>query len=165
MNLLKKYGGHKMSKKSIVEIRFKGSNKGYTYITDLDLKPEDKVIVDSPSEGMVVVDVIKVRGLTKNQLNVACKWVVQKVDLVAYDANMKKQEIVQEIRNQLDERKNDMQEMLIYQQLAASDPGIQSLLDELEKIDPDMVPQLTAPKASKASKAPAAIVSGDEEAK
>ncbi|MCP3685781.1 MAG: hypothetical protein GY861_24295 [bacterium] len=133
--------------KKIVAVQFNTSTKEYTYLTDLDLKKDDLVIVKSPTDEYIVVTVCKVRGLTQNQLSLACKWIVQKVDLVAYEANMKKQELVQEIRNKLQERRKETEEIMIYQQLSASDPEIKSLLGELAGIDPTLVPQLPAPKA------------------
>ena len=123
-----------MESRSYATISFRNNPKEYTYLTNLDLKEGDKVIVDSPHDGPVVVTVIKVKGLSKGQISVASKWIVQKVDMEAYYELVKRQELVQEIKNKLAQRKEEMEEMIIYKQLAKDDPEINSLLAELESL-------------------------------
>ncbi len=124
-----------MSRKYVTVMFTSNSHKEYTYLTDLDLAPDDKVIVDSPHDGFVVVTVIKVRGIPKHQLSKATKWVVQKVDTAAYEERVKKQEVIQEIKNKLAERREEMEELLIYKTLAKEDVEIKNLLDELNELE------------------------------
>lgn len=66
------------------------SEKLYTYkaLASWNIQPEDRVIVDSPKDGLVVVKVESVSA--EPDLNFAdvgnFKWVVQKVDRSQYDA-------------------------------------------------------------------------------
>jgi len=121
----------------VVSVVFQGNyyEKEYSYKTDLDLKAGDKVVVDTPNNGLQIVTVTKVRGLTASQLSKASKWVIQCIDMAAYEERMRKAEIAQEIRNKLRQRKDAVEEALIYQRLAKDDPEINKLLQELSEVD------------------------------
>lgn len=71
----------------IVTVKFDSSNKTYTYKTILDVQKGDKVIVDTPSSGMVIVDVVKAVPALETSLNFGfkIKWVVSKVDIEHYE--------------------------------------------------------------------------------
>lgn len=124
-------------------VKFVGSDyeKEYAYHTDLDLKKEDICVVDVNGD-YKTVEVTKVRGLSRAQIDRAHKWIVQKVDVQSYLDSANKREIVIEIRNKLREYKDQAQEMVIYAELAKSNPEIKGLLDELKAVAPDMVPQI-----------------------
>lgn len=67
-----------------------GKVKTYTYLVDKSLKlvAGDRVLVDSPSKGLIVVYVAKVDDVAKVDLDASFdyKFIVQKVDTSAYDA-------------------------------------------------------------------------------
>lgn len=71
----------------IVKVVFPSSSKRYTYKTTLNIEAGDKVIVDSPRDGMTVVDVVDVvPGIeTDLQYSFNLKWIVQKVDTTHYE--------------------------------------------------------------------------------
>ena len=117
--------------------RFRWNNaNGYAYNTDEYLEVGEKVVVDTP-KGLKVVTVIQTRGITPHQMAKATKWIIQRVDLSAYNERLKKKEIEQEIRNKLQARKSKMEEFMIYQTLAKTDPEIKTLLAELAEVNPD----------------------------
>lgn len=117
-------------------------SKHYSYFTDIeDLKVGDLVVVENNGE-FKVVTVVKTIGLTKTQTNNATKWIVSKIDITGYIDKLRKMELVQEIKNELHKRKEEMQEYLLFKQLAETDPKIKDLLSELEKVDPTLVPQI-----------------------
>lgn len=111
------------------------TSKTYTYLTDLELVEGDKVVVDTPGNGLSVVTVVGVRGLTAGQRTAATKWIVAKVDLDHHKERLRKQEAAQEIRNKLHEKKQQFEELQIYRELAKSDPEIKKLLVELSDVD------------------------------
>ena len=109
--------------------------KHYAFRTDIeDLKHGDFVAVDT-QVGLGVAMVVKARGLTAPEAHKATRWIVQKLDMKAHVERLKREEVAQEIRNKLRERKEQMEEILIYERLAKDDPGIQKLLDELKTIE------------------------------
>lgn len=71
-------------------------SKPYTYKARLDdnIQVGDRVIVDSPSKGMTVVEVIAVHKTAKIDLDApfTYKWIVQKVDRTRYDETVAKEE-------------------------------------------------------------------------
>lgn len=77
----------------IVTVKFDSSKtvkldtKTYTYKTVLDVQEGDKVVVDSPSSGMVIVDVIEAVPAIETNLDFGfqVKWIVSKVDVKNYE--------------------------------------------------------------------------------
>lgn len=69
-----------------VSVNFKGSTKAYTYKSTKAYSEGDKVIVDSPSEGLVVVTVTSCRrGLSTEVTGFeSYKWIVGAVDMAEY---------------------------------------------------------------------------------
>jgi hypothetical protein len=122
-------------KRNIVAVKFKNYDKTYSYFTDLELKVDDHVVVDSPSTGFEVVKVTEVQGMSTSLLSKASKWIVQKLDIAGYEKKKEVQRLVQEVKNKLKQRKDEMEEMLLYQQLADKDPEIMKLMKELGKLD------------------------------
>jgi len=124
------------------------SEKLYSYRTDLELIPGDYAVV--LVNGLpVTTQVEEVLGLSESALRAATKWIVQKVDLTAHLEREKQWALVQEIKNRLRQRKEEMSEILLFQQLAAGDPVIQELLSQLQALAPEMVPALPVPASGK----------------
>ena len=124
-------------------VKFVGSDydKEYAYFTELDLQKEDVCVVEV--NGVYkTVEVTKTRGLSRLQIDKAHKWIVQKVDVQDYLDAADRRELVTEIRNKLRSYKDQAEEMVLYQELAKSNPEIKGLLEELKTIAPDMVPQI-----------------------
>lgn len=73
-----------------VSVSFNGSFKSYTYKTRLELAVGDKVVVDTPQNGLQVVPVTAVHELPELDPGSATdyKWIVAKVDLTEYAANV-----------------------------------------------------------------------------
>ncbi len=63
----------------------------YTYVTHLDVKPGDTVVVNASSE-IKLAHVIRVDEQAEIEPNstTAYKWVIDKVDMVAYDENQQR---------------------------------------------------------------------------
>lgn len=69
-----------------VEVVFSPSNGRYTYMTLLDLEVGDKVVVDTPRSGLVVVTVAKTNADWDIDARYDYKFIVDKVDTAQYDA-------------------------------------------------------------------------------
>ena len=116
------------------------ASKNYTYLTNMaDLKVNDFVVADC-NNGLQVCRVTKIIGLTPNQIARASAWIVSKVDLEQHDKNMKAQEKIQEIQNQVAERKSQIEGQVILAQMAETDPTMKALLQELGSLDKNLVP-------------------------
>jgi len=111
-----------------------GDLREYTYLTDLEFEKDDFAVVENSGK-YAVVQVTAVRGLTKMQRDKACKWIVAKVDVEAHELRLKKAAAAQEIRNKLQELREQQEELMIYQALAQGNPDIQKLLVELAQND------------------------------
>ena len=110
--------------------------KTYTYMTDIrDIQVGDKLVVEV-SQDLKVVTVVQTEGLTPAMRNKAHAWVVAKVDVQGHIDRVQRMQKAQEIRNILRERKEQVEESLIYQHLAQTDPEIGKLMQELHDLDP-----------------------------
>lgn len=70
-----------------VVARFNGASNTYTYKTTLDLQVDDFVVVETPSNGFQVVQVVEVASADEFELTYSgkLKWVVSKVDTDYYE--------------------------------------------------------------------------------
>lgn len=72
----------------IVKVCFPSSTKQYAYKSILPVEPGDQVVIESPRDGLMVleaVDVIPGAECNDTLLNKATKWVVQKVNTSHYE--------------------------------------------------------------------------------
>lgn len=121
----------------IVAVRFKGSSNiycgsAYHYLTDLPLKVGDEVIVDSPSQGLVVVSVSAL--FVDHSSTKATKWVVQKVDRSEYDRREEERRRKIVIETKLKAIEKEVEASYKYKYLAAVSPEAAELIKELESI-------------------------------
>ena len=118
------------------------TGKDYCYFTDLDLAVGDKCVVCvHHSSELKVVTVVQTEGIADYNAKKATQWIVSLIDMNDYKERMKKEMKIQELRNQLRSRKEEMEEMLMLKTLAAEDEGIKKLLMELGDLDPTLVPK------------------------
>lgn len=75
-----------------IKVEFKQGSQQYTYKAKLSegIKVEDRVIVDSPQDGLTVVKVVEVHLTPEIDLHAKFdyKWIVHKVDLTDYLATL-----------------------------------------------------------------------------
>lgn len=117
--------------KKLVAVLFENNLKEYHFLTVEALELGNKVVVDTQS-GLKIATVVRTRGISVTS---ASRWVVQKINTNAHEERLRKQEIVVEIKNKLRKRKDEMEDILIYQKLAKDDPEIKKLLEELGTTD------------------------------
>lgn len=87
----------------IVTVKFPSSPKQYHYKTVLDVSAGDFIVVDTPSEGFKVVQVIESTPAIEMdlQFNFDLKWVVSKVDVEHYEKCKKMEREATKVVNQL----------------------------------------------------------------
>lgn len=108
--------------------------KAYAYFTDFEVIVGDFVVVETGGV-YKVAQVVKTIGLTKNQIEAATTWLVQKVDISSYEAKQKKIALMQEIRNELHARKSLIEERLLFEQMAKTDDTVKQLLAKYDELD------------------------------
>lgn len=135
--------------KRVILVTFNLSTKEYAYFTDDDsIETGDLVVADARGE-FKLVEVTQTVGLTQLDIQKATKWIVTKVDTKAHEERVRKENLVQEIRNKLVERQKEVSEYVIFQQMAKTDPGMRNLLDQLRQVDPTLVPELPSDDVAK----------------
>ena len=113
-----------------VYVVFNDSGKEYAYKANFPVEVEDFVVV-APRGDYTVVQVVRVSDKVNPK---AAAWLVDKVHTENYEKLLKDEERKKEIREQLDEAKKKMDELLVYQMLADSNPAMKELLDELKNL-------------------------------
>jgi hypothetical protein len=121
-----------------VKVKFKSgksyySQKEYTYKALPTLPPivvGSKVVVDSPYEGMQVVDVV---GVSSEEAGT--KYIVDVVDTTHYETFKAKEKRMAEVKKELAAVRKKVEEIAIYKLLAKDSPEIQALLREMETLE------------------------------
>jgi len=128
--------------RTIVGVKFDDrgtlSEKTYCYFTDIEnLLVGDWVVVvvnHTPKTAVVTLT----SGISKSDRDKACKWIVSKIDLHEYELKLKKQELISEIENELDEQMQKVQRYEMFKMCAKSSPKMQELLKSLSDLDPSI---------------------------
>jgi microcystin degradation protein MlrC len=129
--------------KQVVNVKFITVNKNtrewardyekrfYSYLTDLNLKEGDIVVVDT-AYGLALAEVKEVNAVDFHK---ATKWIVQKVDTETAkkraEAEQKRRALVAQLKQRLKER----DEMDLFADLAEKDESAKNLLEELKALD------------------------------
>lgn len=105
-----------------------GSSKQYFFKIDLDeVMSGDLVVVDT-ANGYQVVKVLGFQDLNK----LATKWVVSKVDLESHQIRLEKEKKVELLKQKMEKRRKQIEEIQIYRMMAQEDTEMAKLLKELE---------------------------------
>ena len=91
----------------------------YTYKTTLDLAEDDFVVVDTPSNGLAIVQVRSIKDFydVNHDVRYQYKWVVQKVDTAAYEEAVKLEETLMAQVNKVKrkQKRKEIQETMLGQ--------------------------------------------------
>ena len=102
----------------------------YTFITEIDLQPDDIVVVDT-RHGMTLATVISLTDTLPPFLALEdMKYVIDKVDMTAYKARKEKSEKRRALRMQMDEMVSELQNLAVYEARAAKNPEMKKLYEE-----------------------------------
>lgn len=113
------------------------SEKSYAYFTDIeDLKTADWVIVvvNLEPKTAMVTDL----NPSPSDRAKASKWIVSRVDLLEYEIRMKKQTLISEIENELDEQLKKVQRYEMFKACAQTSSVMKDLLKKLQDLDPSI---------------------------
>ena len=114
-----------------------GIQKEYAYRTDLDLQPDDLVVVMVKEDQFKIVQVVAMLDMSLENAviaNKATKYIVDKIDLTSHIKRINAAERMTYIKGQLEEKKAKMEEIAVFQLLAESDPEAKRLLDEMKQL-------------------------------
>lgn len=126
----------------VIQVNFEGTpGKGYNYYCDFPVEVGDKVVVMARGE-LALVTVSKVLGVPKAEQERAHSLVVQKIDTSDFEERSTRLAVMIELKNQLKAAYDQHQEMEVYRMMAATNPVIRDLMEQLAKISPESVPQL-----------------------
>ncbi|TPL42668.1 MULTISPECIES: hypothetical protein [unclassified Mesorhizobium] len=106
-------------------------SKKYHYFCPYPVAVNDHVIVDSPYGGYTCVKVVDIlpNGSVK-----ATKRVIQVVDDTDYKAAAQREQRIAEIEAALDKRAKEYSKLQFFKQLAAVDPTVRQLVNELDTL-------------------------------
>lgn len=92
-----------------VEVQFASNGRSYTYKAhaEMALKEGDHVVVETPSTGLTLVQVVKVHDTVKINAgsDVTYKWILGKVDLAVYSGLIQRENEILAKIEELKERK------------------------------------------------------------
>jgi hypothetical protein len=129
----------------IVSVRFKSSRDGsgsayYDYEVPRwftpDFYPEgikvgDHVVVDSPTSGYVVVEVIEIKDRLTSEFEGRFKPIVDVVDDSRYIMHLEREERAEQIKRELRRLASERDEIEAFRTLAGDDKTMNDLLEEL----------------------------------
>lgn len=119
-----------------VKVRFYRTNSEteYTFIAEEDLNPDDIVVVDT-KHGLNLATVISMTDTIPPFLDFDdVKYVVSKVDMDAYNRRKQQADRRKTLRMQMDGKVKELQNIAIYEALAANNPEMKELLDEFKTL-------------------------------
>jgi hypothetical protein len=124
--------GSQVSVISTVGVKFLQGNtySTYSFFTDLELAPEDIVVVDtSNGPALARVDMME-KGINPK----ATKWVIDRVDMEAHEYRMAREKMEKELRKQLEKRRKELTDIEVYKQLAEKDEEMKTLLEAYQQV-------------------------------
>lgn len=108
------------------------TSKKYNYLTDIEGLQEGDMIVVHVRDSFDIAYFVEYDENVKELENT--KWIVIKVDLTAHYERVAKKERVKEIKEKLEKERQKAEELQIYEILAAANPKMKELLDELKSL-------------------------------
>lgn len=100
----------------------------------IDIKVGDKVIVESRNGlGIATVKTV-IRLAVGEKYEKATAWVVQKVDMEAHNRRKFREKEAKKLKRKLDERRQQVEESIVYNMLAQSDPEFAKMLSDYARL-------------------------------
>lgn len=116
-----------------VEVKHISSNRKGVFYTDLDLKVGDHVVYESDSENGKSMHVGTVINIDPDVLT-AKNFIVDAIDLTAYNDRMERMKRASKLRLQLDAKKKQYEDMEILRLIANHDEEAAKMLEEYSKL-------------------------------
>lgn len=107
-------------------------DKAYNYLTDIEnLKEGDLVVVHARDDFELAYFVCYDESVEEKETT---KWITSRVDLSQHYARIARREKMKAIKEKLEAERKKTEELQIYEILAAANPAIRQLLDELKEL-------------------------------
>lgn len=119
-----------MNNKKVVGVKFQGNSQVYDFFTDLDLQVDDLVVCDTA----IGFSTAKVAIIRDNASQICRKWIVQKIDIVAHKARLEHQKAIDQLMQQMNARKVEIERTMTFQILAKEDKQMAELFDQYAKL-------------------------------
>ena len=105
----------------------------YCFKSFLELELDDIVVVDTRN-GYGVAKVTDPKVVDKKVIELANKWIISKVDLTEFEAAVKREEKLEELRKEMELRKSQVEADAVYRILAEKDEAMATLLKEFDEL-------------------------------
>jgi hypothetical protein len=92
------------------------------------------VVVEATDGTFSCAKVHKTEGLSKAERDKASKWIVSVVDIAEYRERQRREVALQAVKDELRQRREEMEDIILYQQLAQSDSVIGELMQRYNDI-------------------------------
>lgn len=100
----------------------------------IDIKVGDKVVVESRNGlGIATVKTV-IRLAVGEKYEKATAWVVQKIDMTTHNQRKFREKEAKKLKARLDERRKQVEESVVYNLLAQSDPEFAKMLSEYARL-------------------------------
>ncbi len=119
------------------------SAKSFVFFMDptVELKSGDFVVVDS--DGAPTVALVVAKELSAMDLARCSKWVIGRIDMTAHKQRLEQERVLKEMENKMDQKVKNIEKNTKYIMLAAQDPEMARMYNEMRKLDTTM-PELPA---------------------
>lgn len=113
---------------------FKGEYKDVQYaLYDTGIVPDDSVLCAKGHHGEVVGTVIKIEPYKDDVVEFG-RQIICKIDYSGYKERLKKVERIKELKLKMAKKKEELNELAVYQALAATSPEMAEMLNELKEL-------------------------------
>lgn len=111
-----------------VSVRFLEGNthKSYDFKTDMELLPNDIVVVETQYNDYSLA---RVEMMHKHMSGKATKWVIDKVDTAGHEARRALEAAMKETKQAMERRRRAIEDEQVYKKLAEQDPEMKELLE------------------------------------
>ena len=113
---------------------FKSEYKDVQYaLYDTSIVPDDSVLCATGHHGEVIGTVIKIDAYEDDVVKYG-RQIICKIDYSSYKERLKKLERIKELKLKMDKKKEELNELAVYQALAATSPEMAEMLKELKEL-------------------------------
>lgn len=120
-------------------------NKIFSYFADIELAPKDLVVIpvidnsrDETVVGYAIGQIRDVDGLSRKLLREAEHHILCRLDTENFEKALEAQKRIAEIRFQLQQRKEEIEDMVTMREIGKADKRTQKLLKKLGKLAPEL---------------------------
>lgn len=119
---------------NVVEVAYLNNHEKTFRMANYDPTIEigDICVVKSRNHGLGIASVVDIWESNSEKLH---REVVAKVDMRAFEERVKKRETTRDLMKKMEERSKELEKMILYKTLAASDPDMAALVKQYEEIN------------------------------